>query len=615
MKVFKKFMIVITMLVATFAFVACGGDPTTTQTTQSTQLTTEGTQQTTTSTQSTAGPGEPYFTGLFTEQTYYIGSYDYDMLAGVQAIDPEDGDITDDIQLIGGYTSARPGTYEVYVVATDSDGNVASELVTLKVKELTEYTIPETLTSEDITIELWHANGATVENALMQYATEFNALYPNVTVNIVANGPGYDTLRSNMVNAIRGGQIPNIIQNYPDHVMEYLNYNALIPLTPYITNTTWGYDPTVESESFLDILESYRRENSQYSGDGEYYSLPFNKSTEVMIYNKTMMDMLIADGTITEVPDTWQGLFDIADELSAIAPAAIDQIAANLNESSTLSVHKTPEEIAEIKANFIPITYDSPDNAFITLTRQWGGAYTAIDAQRNGVILFDNDQTEAMLSFFFDNRDTAFTVPAKWGFEYGSDAFKTGQTAITFGSTGGARYNTPTVVDGEYVFDFGVAPMPYNADMPEERTAIQQGTNMSITIAGTDQEKLASWLFIQYITSKDVQLDFALETGYSPVRYSVYDEPLYTQFLDGLDVAGNPLTGEMLMKSKAANAAALQSDFLFYDQAFVGSSDCRTEVEVAFERVILGSLEGTTKEDIIYDAIQAAKSNAERVLS
>ena len=105
-----------------------------------------------------------------------------------------------------------------------------------------------------------------------------------------------------------------------------------------------------------------------------------------------------------------------------------------------------------------------------------------------------------------------------------------------------------------------------------------------------------------------------METGYSPVRYTVQEDPIYLLFRDGKNSLGAALTGEMLMKSKAANAAALQSNYLFYDQAFIGSSTARAEVETAFERVILGSLEGTTKQAIIDNAIAAAKSNAERVL-
>jgi len=554
----------------------------------------------------------PYFTGLFTKQTYYRGSQDLDLLAGAKALDAEDGEL--DISIVGGYSATRLGTYNVFAVATDSDNNVITEQIILTVKDV-DFTIPETFTDEDITIELWHSNGTTIEAALNSYATSFMGLYENVTVNIVKSGNNYDELRENVINAIRGGQIPNIVQNYPDHVMEYIDNEALITITPFIYHPIWGYDAEVENESFLDIVLSYRQENSQYTTDGEFYSLPFNKSTEVMIYNKTMMDALIADGVIDEVPTTWQGLLAIADDLTAISADMIDDITDKLNSSETLTIHKTAEEIQAIKDNFVPMTYDSTSNAFITLLRQWGGEFTTIDSQRQGVILLDNDETRNMLNYFFDARQTLFTIPAQWGVEYGSDAFKTGQTAITFGSTGGARYNTPNIVDGELVFEFGVAPMPYNADMPEERTAIQQGTNMSITTTGSDQEKLASWLFLKYLTSYDIQLDFALTTGYSPVRTSVYTDQLYLDFTNGLDEDGNPVTGEMLMKSMAANAAAQQATYLFYDQAYVGSAAAREAVGVAFERVILQALDGTTKEDIIEDAIAYAKSEAERVLT
>lgn len=613
MEIRKKIVGLFMVLLFLFVLVGCDTKTTTTstQTTASTQSTT--TTTTTVTDVTTVDPtlqNQPKFVGLMNNQTYYRGSQEFDILDGAKAIDAEDGEL--EIQIVGSYSTTRTGKYEVYAVAEDSDGNVITELVTLTVKNISDFTIPETLSNEQITITMWHSNGASIETALNDYARDFKLLYPNINVVIVKNGNNYDELRQNMVNAIRGGQIPNIVQNYPDHVMEYLNNNAVIPLTPYIYHPTWGYNPDVVDESFQDILLNYRRENSQYTPDGEYYSLPFNKSTEVMIYNKTMFDMLIEQGVIDKVPETWQGLFEVAPYLFDVKDEVIDSITTKLNSSSTISLHKTAEEIATIKSTFSPITYDSPANAFITLTRQWGGEYTSIDASRKGIILFDNIQTRSMLSYFFDNRDNPFTLPGKLGTEYASDAFKVGQTAVTFGSTGGARYNTPAVVNNEFVVEFGVAPMPYNADMPENRTAIQQGTNVSVTSAGTDQQKLASWLFVKYLTSRDVQLDFALETGYSPVRSSVYDLPAYLQFIDGFDSKGEALYGEALMKSMGSRAAALQSGYLFYDQAYIGSSKAREAVEAAFERVILGSLEGSSKQKIIDDAIAAAKSEAER---
>jgi ABC-type glycerol-3-phosphate transport system substrate-binding protein len=576
----------------------------------------------------------PTFVGLFTNQTYYRGSVEYDILDGVKVVDEEDGDITEDIEVYGRYSLTRVGEYQVYVGVEDSDGNYIERLVTITVKDLSGFTIPDELTTDPLEISLWHSNGATIEGALTTYAEDFEALMAgdgfDVTVNIIKSGNNYDELRVNVINAIRGGELPNIVQGYPDHVMEYIDNNAVVPLTPYIYHATHGYNPDVEDESFLDIVLSYRQENSQYTPDGEYYSVPFNKSTEVMIYNKTIMDALIDEGTITEVPNTWQGLFAIADDIERVAveEGIIDDIVTGLNQSDNDANHKTPEEVQSIKDNFVAIAYDSPSNAFITLTRQWGGQYTGLSGDRQGEILFDNPQTRAMLSYFYDNRDDgqtegAFTIPGRWGTEYASDSFKTGQTAVTFGSTGGARYNTPTVVNGDYVFEFGVAPMPYNADMPENRTAIQQGTNMSITNTGSDQEKLVSWLFLKYLTSKEVQLNFALETGYSPVRNTIYDMPEYQAFTDGkvvdydaetgeYTITENTASGEMLMKAYAAQAAALQSDYLFYDQAFVGSSDARNAVESAFDRVILGT-EGT-KQEIIDNALAAAVSAVEQVL-
>ncbi|MDA3931110.1 MAG: extracellular solute-binding protein [Tenericutes bacterium] len=623
MKISKKILSIFILALFAIALIGCGGTGTevTTEAPTTEAPTTGDTTTGDTTTEEPSDDTPPRFVGLFSNQTYYRGSREYDILEGVKVLDAQDGDITEDINVVGSYSLTRTGSYTVYVTVEDSDGNLINRQVSITVKDLTAYTIPDELTTDPIEIELWHSNGATVETALLQYAVDFQDLYPNVTVSIVASGANYDELRSNVVNAIQGGQLPNIVQNYPDHVMEYIDKNAVIPMTPYIYDDIHGYDPDVEEDSFLDIVLSYRRENSQYTSDGEFYSIPFNKSTEVMIYNKTLMDLLVEEGIIDEVPDTWQGLFAISDDMRNYAiedDGVIDQIIDILNQSPSSSVHKNAEERQNIKDNFVPITYDSPANAFITLTRQWGGEYTTINAERQGVILFDNTQTLSAMSYFYDNRDEdatpgAFTVPNRWGTEYGSDAFKTGQTAITFGSTGGARYNTPTVVNDEYSFEFEVVPMPYNADMPQNRTAIQQGTNMSLTTAGTDQEKLASWLFLKFLTSNEVQLDFALETGYSPVRTSVYSEPSYVQFTNGLDSDDNPLGGEMLMKSKAANAAMLQADYLFFDQAFVGSSKARAEVESAFERIILGT--DGDKQSIIDGAIAAAKSATEAVLN
>jgi ABC-type glycerol-3-phosphate transport system substrate-binding protein len=536
-------------------------------------------------------------------QTYYIGSTDYDPLRGVQAVDTKDGDpidLTDDIVVTGLPSLSRPGRYTFTLSVENDLGASSTKTVSLTVKNEVDF-IPDALTSEDIEITLWHSNGSTIETALGKYATEFKELYPNVTVNIVKNGDNYDALRQNVVSAIKGGTLPNIVQGYPDHVAEYISNNVMLSLNPYIDSPTWGYDSTDETEKFEDIIWNYRNENSQYTNDGEYYSLPFNKSTEVMIYNADVVDALIDSGAINEMPTTWQGLFAVSNAFNAVSDSYIESYGTKLGA--------TTAEIDLAKELFIPYSYDSEDNAFITLIRQWGGQYTSIDSERNGVYLYDSDEAMDMLTYFSNHR-SELALPANWGQGYASDVFKKGQTFVTIGSTGGAYYNTPSTVDGEYLFNFEVAPIPYNADLPEEKAVIQQGTNMSLTTTGSDQQKLASWLFLKYLTSNEVQLDFALETGYSPVRSSVYTTPSYENFLAGFASDGTTeLEGAMLMRSKAARAAAQQSDYVFYDQAFVGSSSIRTAVGVTFARVL-----APTEDDTIENALAYAVSEAKRIL-
>ena len=541
-------------------------------------------------------------------QSYYIGSKPYNPLRGVKAVDTrnidEDGnpeDITDRIVVSQLPNLTRPGRYNFQISVENELGASATRTVSLTVKPAVSY-IPAERTTQPVSITLWHSNGSTIEAALNLYAQQFQTLYPNITVNIVKNGENYDALRQNTVSAIKGGTLPNIVQGYPDHVAEYITNNAVISLAPFIDHATWGFDSAVEKDAFENILWKYRNENSQYTADGEYYSLPFNKSTEVMIYNKDVVDFLIERGDITEFPETWQDLFAIAPKFNAVANQFIDQYGARLN--------LTASQINEAKTLFVPYSYDSEANAFITLLRQWGGSYTGIDGQRRGVALYDSPEARAMLNYFSVNRNI-FTIPQNWGTQYASDIFKKGQTFMTIGSTGGAYYNTPEFLGaGQYLFEYAVAPMPYNKDLPQNRTAIQQGTNMSLTNAGTDQQKLASFLFLKFLNSHEVQLDFALKTGYQPTRETVYTSAEYLLFRAGLEQDGvTPLTGENLMRARAANAAAAQSEYLFFDQAFVGSSAIRTAVGVTFQRAII-----PTSTDTVENALQYAIAEARRIL-
>ncbi len=513
----------------------------------------------------------PVLSGVVSQQTYYIGSGDYDPTAGVTALDPVDGNITANIEVTGTYLLTTPGTYTITLRVTNTGGVRASATITLTVKASE---VPLTLTTDPIEITLWHAMGQANQELLQKYADAFHVLYPNITVIIPAGVGNYDTLKTNMINAITANDMPNLVQAYPDHVAEYLNGKAVVNLNPYIYSTQWGLNG---ADSLDDIILSYREENSQYDAAGTFYSLPFNKSTEIMIYNKTVFDALGLSA-----PTTWQDIITDAPALKTYGDNLAKQQVLDANPGMTEAQLATQIEAAQ--SLIVPAAYDSTGNAFITFTRQFNGAYTGIDYQTfSGQYLWNNNaNTTAAMQFLKDHNDV-ITLPEFWNQQYASTPFVNQQTFVTVGSSAGVRYNVPATdpSTGNPVFQIGVAPVPYNADLPDYKAVIQQGTNISLMKTGTAQDQLASWLFLKFLINTENTTDWAMNTGYLPVRTSAYLSATYQTFLT------SP-TANQLPVSMAANAAYLQSGYMFYDPAFIGSSRARTQVGLALERIMLG---------------------------
>lgn len=510
----------------------------------------------------------PVIAGFDDDPVFFIGSGTYDPLAGVTATDTIDGDITDEIVILGSYDLETPGTYTIRLRVTNSLGGRDTITIILTVRESP---IPLTLTSDPVTVTLWHAMGQGNTALLNKYAASFMAEYPNITVIIGESAGNYNTLRGNMINAITAGNYPNMVQGYPDHVAEYLNGKVVLNLDPYIESDLWGLHG---ADAFDDIIESYRAENSQYNADGTFYSLPFNKSTEVMIYNRDVFERLELN-----VPETWQDLIAIAPQLRAEGErlAEIKVRAANPTDTE---VQLAPK-IAAAKALIMPAAYDSDGNAFITFTRQFGGAYTAFNFTNNrGQLLWNNNaNTVSAMQFLKDNKNV-ITLPDFWDQQYASTPFVNQQVFVTFGSSAGIRYNIPGGIEQGLgnTFKVGVAPVLYNSARPNDRAVIQQGTNISLLNAGSQQEQLASWLFLKHLINLENTMDWAINTGYLPVRTSAYLHPTYQTFLANTN---NPI-------AITAQAAYDQSGYFFYDSAFVGSSRARLQVGLALQRIMLG---------------------------
>lgn len=441
----------------------------------------------------------------------------------------------------------------------------------IEIKEIVDFD-----PTAQVEVKFWHAMGKANQDIIAKIIENFEQLYPNIKVTQTSLGD-YTTLRDTISSGIAADELPTIAQTYPDHVALYLNGGAVRELDSYVAS-----QKTLElADGTTDIIgltqkeqDSYVRgfwnEGTIYDSIGTRYSLPFNKSTEVLYYNKTMFEKYGWN-----VPGTWDEVVTIAEEFK------------NTTEYATLTAAGTK------CAGF---SYDSEANLFITLTQQWGGEYTKFNADGKGEFAFNNDLSKEAIGFYSKQAEKGNLVTTTYfGTNYSSDAFKAGQVVMTIGSSAGASYNVPA--DGS--FEVGVASYPQRSmDNPQ---VIQQGTNVSLFIRPDVQEELAGWLFIKFLTNYDSAYLWCTETSYFPIRTDVLDSAEYKDHISGkiVDEQGQviykPTTQQL-----AQSVGLAQQNWFYTNVAFLGSSKARDNAQTIITSILYG---GATIEKAYTDAI------------
>ncbi len=424
---------------------------------------------------------------------------------------------------------------------------------------------------EEVTITFTHTMGAKLQEVLNTYIAEFNKIYPNIKITHQSAG-GWGDINGQINTEIAGGTQPNIAYCYPDHVAMYNIAKSVVILDNLIaseqvisgTNETLG----LTAEQKDDFIKSYYDEGLAY-GDGMMYTMPLNKSTEVLYYDKTFF----AENNL-EVPSTWEELWDTCEKILAIDP------------------------------DCYPLGYDAEDNWFITLCEQMQTGYTS--AEDGGKYLFNNDANKAFVKELREYYQKGyFTTQELYG-SYTSNLFvETTDTRcyMCVGSSGGASYQMSNndTADGSFAFEVGVAPIPQYDN--NNRKTISQGPSLCILKGKdtTDQQVLASWLFVKFLcTNVDFQAEFSMTSGYMPVLKSVTSNEAYAAWL----AKGN---GYEYLVAKCVQVGIDGRDDYFVSPAFNGSSTARTQAGNLLLKCLSGE---ATDEASLNDLIDKAFADA-----
>ncbi len=408
-----------------------------------------------------------------------------------------------DFWVFGGFSLTQDiSLYAVFAYAGTSSSSEATS----------EWTSQEHLDSnvitEPTTITIATSMSTSYIDRLNEFASSFKDIEPNVTVEITRMGVSYEDCYKSVLNSVPTQTHPDIFINYPDYVAGLMDYGVVVDVEPYMEHPVYGW----REEEEEDLVESLFEEGGEYALDG-VYSLPFAPNTEALYYNKTVLlglDLSDIDASINggkAISEaylnnlTWEELFN------HLAPALLAY------DDAMDEAHKILKNSDRYSKGILG--YDSDSNLFMTLAEQYGYDYAELEDGKPS-IQFVNDGMKGLMKTFKDAYDKGyfFTKGSSKGGIYTNYSLTAQSSLFCVGSTSGAKY----VYSSD--FDTGVAPLPHAEG--QEKKAIIQGPAFAILDHHDEARALASWLFYKHVISTENNLTWANQTGYLPLRESVY---------------------------------------------------------------------------------------------
>ena len=416
-----------------------------------------------------------------------------------------------------------------------------------KAKQLEVFEIPGAFdTSRTYEITFWAKNENNVNQQAVykQAVEEFQTLYPNIKVNMKMY-TDYKDIYNDVITNISTGTTPNVCITYPDHIATYLEgKNTVVPLDALMTDSRYGLGGSMvkfDSPTVEEIVPEFLAEGIV---NGNYYALPYMRSTEACYVNVDFVEKLGY-----ELPEilTWDFIWEVSEK------------AMEKNEDGTFKLNG--------QKTLIPFIYKSTDNMMITMLRQYGYDYSS---PRGEVLLF-NDDTRGLLEEIYSHCQTrAFSTFSESG--YPANFLNKGQCIFAIDSTAGATWmgcDAPLMdvpEDSIVRFETRVYPVPQKDT--DNITMISQGPSMCIFNKEDSQEVLASWLFAQYLLSDGIQIAYSQTEGYVPVTTQAQQREEYQDYLAG---GGD----HYRVKVDTVNMLIKYTDKTFVTPVFNGSANLR----------------------------------------
>lgn len=414
--------------------------------------------------------------------------------------------------------------------------------------------------SKPYEITFWAKNDTNMNQvAVYNKAVEdFEAIYPNIDVKIKYY-TDYGRLYQDVLTNIQTGTTPNVCITYPDHIATYMTgENVVVSLDDLMYDRSFGLGGTevkFDSPRATEMVSKFLGEGVI---GGSQYALPFMRSTEACYINKTYVERLGY-----EVPDvlTWDFIFEVSE-------AAMQKGADGNYKVNGKNV-------------LIPFIYKSTDNMMIQMLKQKGAGYSDLE----GVVEIFNDDTKEILYTVADATKSGSFSTFKIS-SYPANYLNAGECIFAIDSTAGATWMGADAPNAdihkeqfaEFETEIRIIPQ-YDTENP---AMISQGPSICLFNKEDPGEVLASWLFMQFLLTNDVQIGYAKTEGYIPVTEKALESAEYQDYLsrEGED---NELYYDIKVKASKLFIENIENTFI--TPVFNGSANLRDAAGQMIEEV------------------------------
>ena len=326
--------------------------------------------------------------------------------------------------------------------------------------------------SKKTTVNFWYSLTGTSQSALKKLTKDFEKKNSNITIKLQSQGGNYSDLQAKLVSGLQSPKdLPTITQAYPGWLYNAAKNNMLVNLTPYVNNKSVGWGSYKNSGIKKALWDGANIGGTQYG-------VPFNKSVEVLFYNKTLLD-----------------------KYGVKVPSNMSQLASASAEIYRKSHHKVRG-----------MGFDALNNYYMMQMKETYGK----DFNKN--LNFAAKDSVKTINYYANGVKAGYFMQAGTQ-KYMSTPFNNGQVAMFIGSTANEAYLKQGLKKG-YVYGVAARPSQMN---------VQQGTDIYMFKKASAMQKAAAFKYLKFLTSKSSQLYWAKQTGYMPVNTAALNDSAYQQ--------------------------------------------------------------------------------------